>query len=90
MISATQATLCANLNAENIKPFLNMCRLSIWRIKRPFEDKLGLVQSVHYTPSQKSGPGRGGSTVKVDKGAKIAQWGQSGETSGWQQPRGMR
>lgn len=67
-----------------------MCRLSIWRIKRPFEDKLCLVQSVHYTPSQKYGPGRGRSTIKVDKGAKIARWGQSVETSGWQQPRGMR
>lgn len=52
------------------------------RIKLPFENKLCLLQSVYYTPSQKCGPGRGKSFAKADKAAEIAQWVQSGKIQG--------
>lgn len=62
-----------------------MCWLSIWRIKHPFEEKLALVQSGHYVLSQKHGPGRGESTVKADKGGKIA-WGGGSKHQGGSGP----
>ena len=65
-------SLISKLSVKSIKPFLKTCWLSILRIKLPSENKLCLLQSVHYIPSQKCGPGRGEGIANAEQGAEIA------------------
>lgn len=61
--------------------------LSVWRTELPSENKLCFP---HYTLSWKCGPGRGESTAKGDKGAKIDPSGVRVGKSRRHQPTGTR